>query len=126
MKFIKSNWKLLAIIGLILGAVFYVRGLHSQVEHWRGEYNELSKEMETCKRNTAALTLAVEEQNAAVDALAQKSLENEKIVDQAIKDRDAIKKEYDKKIQDIIMDVTPKDCEASIEYLIKGTKDLKW
>lgn len=79
-----------------------------------------------CKAGNDKLSEAIDERNAEVQVWKRLSIGLEEDVKGLQGRLDAERVKTNTQVQTILKDVTPKTCEASIDYLRDGRKDLQW
>lgn len=138
-QFVVKHWKffsIAAMVGLIVyqnqAVSRFLFGLET-IPHMRTvvvardkEIVQLKTDLKTAVDGNAKLTSTIGELNTTVAEWQKTSKDLEKKIKDLQVRLDKMRKENDKKVQDILNGQTPESCEASIEYLRDQRLKLTW
>ena len=132
LKFVVENWKPI----LIGGMAFLIWYQNFNETRWLfGAETIPSLELrldgatdavDICKAGNDVLSAAIDERNAEVIRWKQISEDLEGDIGILQKDLDDARTKTNTEVEVILKDETPKTCEAAIDYLRDGRKDLQW
>ncbi len=127
-----QNWKAILIAGL-LAIIGYQNIMETRIffgantlPYLEKRLIEMENAVDICVKGNVILGAAIDERNGEIAEWERISGERQTEIDKLQGRLDNIRKQTDKKAKDILNEPTPKTCEASIEYLRDGRKDLTW
>lgn len=123
--FLLKNWKLVVALLILGSAAWYVHSLKSHIEDLTEEKNQLILDLENCRLNVGILEMAIEDQNAAIDAAVQAGQRAEQRIADLQNRISELTVQYEQEIEDILNQPKPETCEEAIEFL-KNTEGLRW
>lgn len=85
-----------------------------------------TKAINTCKSGNDVLSSAIDDRNAEVDKWKKITTNLENDIGILQKDLDSARTKLNAEVDVILKEKTPETCEAAIDYLRVGRKDLKW
>jgi len=130
--FLLTNWKPILIIsmaGLLayqnLSGTRFLFGAET-IPSLNMRLEAATKAINECKSGNDALSAAIDDRNAEVVKWKAITTNLENDIGILQKDLDTARVKLNAEVDVILKDETPKTCEASIDYLRDGRKDLKW
>lgn len=128
--FIKSYWKQLLVLAVMVVIYLYWQDRTTTIHEQQDEIVQLKADKATLVEQLisqkAEFKRTVDEQNTQIEGFVKKSEEQQKQIADAQKRRSDVVATYEKTIDSILHSSKPKTCQDSINYLVDGTKDLKW
>jgi|GEM_PF-3857990 len=97
LTFFKKYWQL-ALAALVAGIIFIQ---HSEVEYWQHKYTQMKQENTALDSRNQKLSVLIEQQNSAVNAIQLQSEQRAKVAVKAVARANLIASRYQKKAQQI-------------------------
>lgn len=124
LKWMLSNWKLVAGGVVVLLVLTYIKALQLQISSQTKQLVDLASEVATCKQNVDTLSRGIDVQNeaiAATDSQFQRSeaefKQLEKTISRQVKQIEQFKR--------VLAEPKPATCEETIKYLIEARKEYR-
>jgi len=128
-------WKIILPVLAVLGLVWYIHHLQAKAEKYENLYNQdiviiqqWSEKFETLDSQYKAYVITckaeIAKQNEQVEAVAAQAEKFKQQASAAKQQSDVLRKQYEKRIQDILNEPKPADCPGSIHYLIEHAKEM--
>jgi hypothetical protein len=116
---ILQNWKLIAFIMTVMSGIIYIQFLKSEITERDIIVQKQEFTIEGFKKDVAR-------RNSEIQHWHDIGKAQEKKINSLQASLRIRRTTTSKKVQDILNEKTPTTCPESIEYLLKGTEELKW
>lgn len=140
-------WKHKGTIALLLAVISlmgYVMYLQNEADEWQKvaiKHESTIKQLKTkakaaqelndrtvrdLEASVTSLTASVSGQNETINTLNQLLNRKNQEIAELKRQREEQQKKHQQELERILKEPRPKDCQSSIEYLIKGKENLSW
>lgn len=123
--FIKSNWKIIAVVAVVAAAVLYHNHLTSTIKRQEQTITQLESVNAVLEQNVKTLEGAVKANNESIKLLAEGAESTKQqfaALDKTVQQSSA---KLSRQLGGILAEPKPQTCDASIQYLIDAAKGFK-
>ena len=130
LSFLGGNWKNIVVILAVIGIFLYWQDRTSTIAEQQDKILELTKEAASVRTHyeneVTGLRTAINQQNDAINKLAEATKKQEEIIRAAQQRGKEIRSDTERQTTVILQSTKPTDATATIDYLVDGVGDLKW
>jgi seryl-tRNA synthetase len=123
--FIKSNWKIFAVIALVGGAYLYVQNLKHTISEHEKTIATLTVQRDALQDSNNKLAASIAVSNKAIDEIRTLAPNTKKEFDKLNAKVSSQSEDIAAKVRRILEEKKPLTCEETIDYLIRAQKEFK-
>lgn len=124
--FIRKNWQIISLVLLITGSYWYVNSLQNTIADLQNEVTKLKVANAFCENNKAALQQALDSQNGKIQKWAKVGRDSKEKFEKLKAEIEHKRKLAEIEVNKILQEKKPESCQAAIDYLVDGKKDITW